>query len=160
MVTLEQIKLLETKIARAINFMNQLTEENIQLKKQNDELERITTAMREEKARMEEGISSIMGRLNQFEDTIGQSISGVKKNPPSVPKEPAPQAKRPAVPVQSTAPEPMALPVQSTAPEPLAMPEKPKPAVPSAYLIDESGEETADEESRTENPDEAELDIF
>ena len=38
MVTLEQIKLLETKIAKAINFVTQLTDENNELKKRNEEL--------------------------------------------------------------------------------------------------------------------------
>ena len=142
MVTLEQIKLLEAKITRAINFVNQVTEENNQLKKRNDELEGIITALREEKTRVEEGIVSALGKLNQFEDAIEKSLSSVKNNPrPEQKTKPVLPSANSAVPSANS-------------------------AVPSAYTINENIEEEPEVLDETEvlneieDSGEAELDIF
>jgi FtsZ-binding cell division protein ZapB len=153
MVTLEQIKLLESKIARAIGFVSQVTEENGRLKKRNEALEEAIARLKEEKAKVEEGIVSVLGRLNQFEDAVGRSLAAVKAAPgtkavPAAAPAPAGPAARAEVPAER--------------PEPAAGP--PKPAVPSVFTVDEEpggGSGPEDEEfSETDTSGEAELDIF
>ena len=138
MVNLEQIKLLESKISRAISFVNQLTEENIRLKKRNEELEKTVVALREETTKVEEGIVSALGKLNQFEDAIERSLSAVKTIPKPISSHSGPIT-------QSTEPVHPAPPVQTPVPS--------DPVLPSAYTVDEIEEET-------EDSGEAELDIF
>jgi uncharacterized phage infection (PIP) family protein YhgE len=154
MVTLEQVKLLESKIVRAIGFVTQVSEENSRLKKRNGELEELAARLKDEKARIEEGIISALDRLNQFEDAIERSISAVKTGVSgTAPKtqaavSPAPPAS--PAPVNSA---PAAVPVPAAAsPAPA---EKIAAPLPDAYTIDEdSGLEEA------EDSGEAELDIF
>jgi hypothetical protein len=156
MVTLEQIRLLESKIARAIDFVSQVTEENARLKKRNDELGEAITRLREEKTKVEEGIVSALSKLNQFEDAIERSLSATKSatrtaaNPA-----PGPAAVSPSNPPSPPRPEPAPRPpVQEAAPA--------HPAVPSAYMVDEA-EEPAEAETEAEEDEdsgEAELDIF
>ncbi|MDR1307327.1 MAG: cell division protein ZapB [Treponema sp.] len=152
MVTLEQIKLLESKIARAIGFVSQVTEENGRLKKRNEALEEAIAKLKEEKAKVEEGIVSVLGRLNQFEDAIGRSLAAVKAAPgtKAVPAASAPAAAGPAA--RAEAP----------AEQPEAASEPPKPAVPSVFTVDEEpGSDPEDEEfSEADTSGEAELDIF
>lgn len=183
MVTLEQIKLLESKISRAINFVADVTEENSRLKKRNDELEAengefkaALEKLKEEKTRVDEGIISALGTLNQFEDAIERSLSvvkasaNVKPNPKPVKAEPAAPAQQapaqaaqppaqaepaaPAAAVQTALPQ-TALPQTSNAAQ-TAVPAK--PAVPSAYTVDEELDDEVLEE--IEDSGEAELDIF
>ena len=115
MVTLEQIKLLESKITKAVNFVAQLTDENSSLKKQNEELEETIAALKEEKSRIQEGINSALGKLNQFEDAIERSLSSVKNSSKTAQSKPPPNA------------------------------ETSVPAVPSAYTVDEEAEEILSE---------------
>ena len=143
MVTLEQIKLLESKLTRAINFVSQLSEENSRLKKRNDELEETVVSLKEETTRVEEGIASALGKLNQFEDAIERSLSSVRGG--------SKPAQKPVV--------------QSPSPKPVVQNVPPKPAVPSAYTVDEDAEEgdsfdPAENETETQDSGEAELDIF
>ncbi|MDR2072707.1 MAG: cell division protein ZapB [Spirochaetaceae bacterium] len=141
MVTLEQIKLLESKIARAIDFVGQLTEENVRLKKRNDELEDTIAKLKEEKNKVEEGIISALGRLNQFEDAIERSLSSVTNRIKSPPIQANPSET--GIPVQE--PARTYHPIQPPVP----------PPVSSAYTVEE---EELEEEA--EDPSEAELDIF
>ncbi|QQO07377.1 cell division protein ZapB [Breznakiella homolactica] len=83
MVSLEQVKLLETKIAKAIEYIKQVTDENSRLKEKAegyqrriDELEEIVRHFKEDQSRIEEGIVSALERLNQFEDAIDHVLSG------------------------------------------------------------------------------------
>jgi len=139
MVNLEQIKLLESKISRAISFVSQITEENARLKKRNEELEETVTALREETTKVEEGIVSALGKLNQFEDTIERSLSAVKAPP------------KPANGVSGiNSGERIELPMRPLAPS--------DSALPSAYTVDE--EEMEEIIKETEDSGEAELDIF
>jgi type II secretory pathway component HofQ len=99
MVTLEQVKLLETKVAKAIDFVNRVTDENTLLRgkletyrKRIDELEGLVQRFKEDQGRIEEGILSALDRLNQFEDAIGRSLSSVvqaavEKSAPASPAE-------------------------------------------------------------------------
>ena len=162
MVTLEQIKLLESKLSRAINFVTQVTEENSRLKKRNDSLEKTIGALKEEKTRIEEGIVSALGKLNQFEDAIERSLGAASSAGSAVS---ASSVKSTPKPVQAV---------------------KAKPVMPSAYTVDEEenaaapvdpvnpvnmadSEEEAEEEPDTvdtsedfdeDDSGEAELDIF
>jgi hypothetical protein len=177
MVTLEQIKLLESKITRVIDVVTRLNEENARLKKRNGELEELAEKLKGEKTRIEEGIVSALDRLNQFEDVIERSLDSVKNAKPQdksaglqqpagpesrLPEEsqgsgmfrkPAGSEQRPIEPASSPA-----APVQPAVP---AQPERvrPEPArqpIPQAYLVDEEEAENAEDEDTGE----AELDIF
>jgi chromosome segregation ATPase len=83
MVTLEQVKLLETKVVKALDYTRQVSNENVLLKgkldsyqKRIDELEVLIQRFKEDQSRIEEGILSALERLNQFEDAIEKSLSG------------------------------------------------------------------------------------
>jgi FtsZ-binding cell division protein ZapB len=85
MVTLEQIKLLETKVARAIDVVTRVTGENAYLKgklenyqKRIDELEVLIQRFKEDQGRIEDGILSALDRLNEFEAAMENSIAPVK----------------------------------------------------------------------------------
>ncbi|MDR3167368.1 MAG: cell division protein ZapB [Treponema sp.] len=100
MVTLEQVKLLESKVVKAIDFVKQVTEENKALKgkvdsyeRRIDELEILIHQFKEDQGRIEDGILSALDRLNQFEDAIEKSLSPAKHEPgwnngPPLPREP------------------------------------------------------------------------
>ncbi len=83
MVSLEQVKLLETKVAKAIEYVKRLSEENTLLREKLDgyrnridELEVLIQRFKEDQGRIEEGIVSALTRLNQFEDSMEQTILG------------------------------------------------------------------------------------
>ncbi|MDR0877647.1 MAG: cell division protein ZapB [Treponema sp.] len=98
MVSLEQVKLLETKVARAIEYVERVTGENALLQdklesyqKRIDELEVLVRQFKEDQGRIEDGILSALDRLNQFEDAIEKSLSApggkeAEKAPPAAPK--------------------------------------------------------------------------
>jgi chromosome segregation ATPase len=91
MLSLEQVKLLNTKVERAIEYVRQLNEENAVLKtklennqKRLDELEVLITRFKEEQGRIEDGILSALDRLNQFETAVEKSLAmrtGERKPP-------------------------------------------------------------------------------
>jgi TolA-binding protein len=85
MVTLEQVKLLETKVVQVIDFVNRVTEENTCLKdklgdyqKRIDELEGLVQHFKDEQSRIEDGILNALDRLNQFEAAVENSLSPIK----------------------------------------------------------------------------------
>jgi FtsZ-binding cell division protein ZapB len=82
MVSLEQVKLLETKVAKAIDYVQRVTGENAVLQdkldsyqKRIDELEVLVQRFKEDQGRIEDGILSALDRLNQFEDAIEKSLA-------------------------------------------------------------------------------------
>jgi uncharacterized coiled-coil DUF342 family protein len=82
MISLEQVRLLESKVVKAIEYVKQVTEKNMQLngkvdacQKRIDELEVQILEFKEEQNRIEEGILSSLEKLNQFEDAIGRNYS-------------------------------------------------------------------------------------
>jgi hypothetical protein len=103
MVTLEQIKLLETKVARAIDIVVRVTGENTRLKsklenyqKRIDELEVLIRRFKEDQSRIEDGILSALNRLNEFETALESSIAPAKPAEEPVPeKTVVPEAKSP-----------------------------------------------------------------
>ncbi|HCM25269.1 MAG: hypothetical protein A2Z99_04815 [Treponema sp. GWB1_62_6] len=83
MVTLEQVKLLESKVGKAIDYVKRLSGENATLRAKLegyrvriDELEVLVRAFKDDQGRIEAGIISALERLNQFEDAVEQSLTG------------------------------------------------------------------------------------
>jgi chromosome segregation ATPase len=88
MINLEQVKLLETKVAKTIDFVEKVSKENTALlrreaelqekletyQKRIDELEVLIMGFKEEQGRIEDGILSALDRLSQFEDAIEKSL--------------------------------------------------------------------------------------
>jgi len=86
MVSLEQVKLLDSKVSRLIDHVKKANEENTQLKerlsayqKRIDELEVLVKQFRQEQGRIEDGILSALDRLNQFEDALESKLSTESK---------------------------------------------------------------------------------
>lgn len=128
MISLEQVKLLETKVARAIEYVERVTGENSALvqkeaelrakldsyQKRIDELEVAVMRFKEDQSRIEDGILAALDRLNQFEEAVEKSLNekqaGEKKtaNPakqaPAKPTAPAKPDKEQAPPVQAKEP--------------------------------------------------------
>jgi len=153
MVTLEQIRLLESKISRAIEFVARLTEEKARLMQQNEELRETITALREtiealkeEKNRVEEGIVSALGKLNQFEDAMERTLgyTGDDGNAASGNDDGATDNGNDDASASFAEESP---------------PEEDLPA--SAYTVDEEIEDTIEEDAdKSGDSGEAELDIF
>ena len=88
MISLEQVKLLESKVTRIIDHVKQVDEENTVLKKNLDsyqkrieELEVLVQQFKEEQSRIEDGILSALDRLNKFEDALESTLTGGGKLP-------------------------------------------------------------------------------
>ena len=108
MLSLEQVKLLETKVANTIEYVQKVTGENSALRKKLeanqkriDELEVLVTRFQEEQGRIEDGILAALDRLNQFEDAVEKSLAirnkEVKPAAPPVNKVNKPPAAEPSV---------------------------------------------------------------
>ena len=89
MVTLEQVKLLDQRITRTIDYVKKVTGENALLKGREDsykkrikELENQIQQFNDDQGQIEEKFLSAFSRLNEIEDALG-----AKKDPsPSVPE--------------------------------------------------------------------------
>ncbi|MDR3131009.1 MAG: cell division protein ZapB [Treponema sp.] len=93
MVSLDQVKLLESKVIRAIEYVEQVTEENNLLReklesyqKRIDELEVLVQRFKEDQGRIEEGIISALNRLSQFDADMKKSLSPEKFRKEDEPK--------------------------------------------------------------------------
>ncbi|MDR0785837.1 MAG: cell division protein ZapB [Treponema sp.] len=80
MSTLDNVKLLETKIEKAVEIIKQLTEENkklrdktVGLQEKINDLEFAVLSYKEDQQHIESGIQSVMDRLNQLDDSLGQA---------------------------------------------------------------------------------------
>ena len=80
MLTLDQIRQLETKVAKAIQLIQSLKEENDSLKlevhdrqKRIEELENIVLVFKNDQAKIEEGILNALDHLSAFEDSVYQT---------------------------------------------------------------------------------------
>jgi len=96
MINLEQVKLLESKVAKTIDFVERVSKENAALlrreaelqekletyQKRIDELEVLIMGFKEEQNRIEDGILAALDRLSQFEEAIEKSL---KEKPHSKP---------------------------------------------------------------------------
>jgi peptidoglycan hydrolase CwlO-like protein len=88
MINLEQVKLLEAKVAKAIDLIEQLAKENADLHKNEaelqtrletyqkriDELEGLVMTFKEDQGRIEDAILAALNKLNQFEETVEKSL--------------------------------------------------------------------------------------
>jgi hypothetical protein len=88
MVSLEQVKLLETRIDRAIGYVEKVTAENTALREkldsyQNriDELEVLVRRFRDDQGRIEDGILAALDKLNKFEDALEKQLSPERSSP-------------------------------------------------------------------------------
>ena len=88
MVSLEQIKLLESKVTKTVEYVKKVTDENKRLKDKLDsyqvridELEVLVLRFKEDQSQIEDGILSALDRLSQFEDAVGSLLSS--ENRPS-----------------------------------------------------------------------------
>ena len=102
MVSLEQVKLLETKVIKTIEHVKKINEENSLLKgklnsyqQRNDELEALIKQFKEDQGRIEDGILSALDRLNQFEDALDNNkeepdsfVNNEEEDPPHVDEAP------------------------------------------------------------------------
>jgi chromosome segregation ATPase len=86
---MEQVRQLEARVAKVIDYVTKVTDEKTLLKnkldsyqKRIDELEVLIQRFREDQGRIEEGIVSALERLNQFEDDIQKTISPVENSAP------------------------------------------------------------------------------
>jgi FtsZ-binding cell division protein ZapB len=90
MLNLEQVKLLETKVAKAVEYVERLTGENAALRqketelqskmesyqKRIDELEIVMLQFKEDQGQIEDGILSALDKLNRFEEAMEKSLKG------------------------------------------------------------------------------------
>ena len=108
MISLEQVKLLETRVVRAIEYVARVDAENAALRQKDtelrvklesyqkriNELEVLVMRFKEDQSRIEDGILSALDRLSQFEEAVEKSLTekiaeektaggkGVAKSPP------------------------------------------------------------------------------
>jgi chromosome segregation ATPase len=92
MLSLDQVRLLENRVVKAVGKIESLTAENTRLKTQLSglqsrvgELEALVRSFRDDQGRIEEGILNALDRLSAFEDSI---LSGPE--PASAPQEQTP----------------------------------------------------------------------
>ena len=88
MISLEQVQLLESKVAKAIDYVKKVTAENAALsseraglqaklganQKRIDELEVLVMRFKEDQGRIEDGIIAALDRLSQFEEAFENSL--------------------------------------------------------------------------------------
>jgi archaellum component FlaC len=149
MVTLEQVRQLETKIGKAIDYVNRVKGENIRLqgeldgsRKRISELENTIQQFKEEQGRIEKGIFAALKRLDQLEDDMNQGFSDVQ------------EVVAAAVPVADQDPLEPPAPVEGTAP-----PLTPSGELPEGDTLD--GEQADEDPSQdSEETGDGELDIF
>ena len=82
MISLDQVHVLEKKVESAVSKIVELKNENIALKnrisileKENAELNSKVSVFEKEQNRVEEGILSVLNRLDVVEDTVSSSVS-------------------------------------------------------------------------------------
>jgi len=111
MISLEQVQLLETKVAKAIEYVQRVNSENAALlseraglqqkldanQKRLDELELLVMRFKEDQGRIEDGIVAALDRLSQFEEAFEKSLkekaAPTKKTQAKKEKAPEPESK-------------------------------------------------------------------
>ena len=103
MISLEQVQLLESRVARAIEYVQKVNAENAALvseksalqvkidayQKRIEELEVFVLRFKDEQGRIEDGIIAALDRLSQFEEAVESSLKekSTGKKSPAKPKE-------------------------------------------------------------------------
>jgi len=112
MISLEQVQLLETKVAKAIEYVQRVNSENAALlseraglqqkldanQKRLDELELLVMRFKEDQGRIEDGIIAALDRLSQFEEAFEKSLkekATTKKTQAKKEKNPEPESDAP-----------------------------------------------------------------
>jgi len=94
MVSLEQVQLLESRVAKAIDYVRKIKEENAALsnervnliekldssQKRLGELELLVMRFKDDQGRIEDGIISALDRLSQFEEAFEHSLTSGSKS--------------------------------------------------------------------------------
>jgi hypothetical protein len=144
MISLEQIRLLESRVEKAVVYIDLLQDENASLKqklegyeKRIQDLEVLVRGFQQDQGRIEEGILHALDRLNAFEDAILADVEEPKPAPRKAAAEPIPTFSPAAI----IEPEP----------EPTAEPSE-------TDLVDELAQ--SDEEEPEDSKSGGELDIF
>jgi hypothetical protein len=83
MLSLDQVRLLENRVQKAVGKITSLTDENARLRAQLtglqtrvNELEGLVRSFKDDQGRIEEGILSALDRLSAFEDSVFHGESG------------------------------------------------------------------------------------
>jgi hypothetical protein len=109
MISLEQVQLLETKVAKTIEYVQKVNAENAALsseraglqkkldanQKRLDELELLVMRFKEDQGRIEDGIVAALDRLSQFEEAFEKSLkekTTTKKSQAKKEKNPEPES--------------------------------------------------------------------
>ena len=103
MISLEQVQLLEARVAKAIEYVQKVDAENAALvsekaglqakldayQKRIEELEVFVLRFKDEQGRIEDGIIAALDRLSQFEEAVESSLKEkvTAKKSPAKPKE-------------------------------------------------------------------------
>ncbi|MCL2066167.1 MAG: cell division protein ZapB [Treponema sp.] len=175
MVSLEQVKLLETKVARAIEHVDRVNAENAALLKKEsewrvkldayqkrvDELEVLVMRFKEDQSRIEDGILSALDRLSQFEDAIDKSLKEKQTAAKGAAKSPA--AKTPAREQEAPPPKESPAAAKPVTSKPAAA-KQPAPAemffeIPEGEIEKDIADPLAGEDDDSRSAD-GELDIF
>ena len=121
MLNLDQVRLLENKVERAVQMIKSLHTEKDSLKKEIElrdkrisELEKLIVAFKDDQSKIEEGIINALNQLSAFEDA-----SYTRKN------EARPQAAETEMPVPSQEPAPAAPPKKEQTAQETALKEEP-----------------------------------
>ena len=121
MLNLDQVRLLESKVERAVQMIKSLHTEKDSLKKEIEvkdkrisELEKLIVAFKDDQSKIEEGIINALNQLSAFEDA-----SYTRKN------EARPQAAETEMPVPSQEPAPAAPPKKEQTAQETALKEEP-----------------------------------
>lgn len=83
MLSLDQVRLLENRVQKAVGKITSLTDENARLRSQLtglqtrvNELEGLVRSFKDDQGRIEEGILNALDRLSAFEDSVFHGESG------------------------------------------------------------------------------------
>lgn len=88
MLSLDQVRLLENRVQKAVGKITSLTDENARLRSQLsglqtrvNELEGLVRSFKDDQGRIEEGILSALDRLSAFEDSVFHADTSVSPVP-------------------------------------------------------------------------------
>jgi predicted nuclease with TOPRIM domain len=101
MVSLEQVQLLETRVSKALDYVQKITAENAALisqreemqtkldanQKRIDELEVLVMRFKKDQGRIEDGIVAALDRLSQFEEAFENSLKDKTVKKPAAAKQ-------------------------------------------------------------------------
>ena len=160
MISLEQVKQLETRVHSAVARIRSLTAENTTLKenlssyeRRIDELEKMVTAFKSEQQEIEAGIVAALSQLDGLEDAVAETAADLPQERPQEqpPEQPPEQNETPT--------DPPAAPLEL-----MDAPESRDDTKPNAPTADEPapGDDPMLEDTANAEPDEEEpeLDIF